>query len=145
MENEKFKTGDIVWSTVYGKGQIIEIPGYTQNRETAFVAAVFYKSGKSIIYTHDGRESIDEDITLFHYEDSVPDEPVDVGSFHFEPFEEVLVYKDNSWHPAIFSHYVMDNDTVYCALIGNPTLEKSINVVPYEDYCHLYQKIYKIE
>ena len=136
---EKFNIGDIVWSTVYGKGQIIDIPGYTQNRDTSFIAAVFYKTGKYVIFTHDGRESIEEEITLFH------DNDINISNDElvFAPYQQVLRYDENDWIPEIFSHYIVKDGEYYCTFIGTKNIGKVSNVIPFSGNEHFYTKILK--
>ena len=128
---EKFKVGDIVWSETRGKGQIIEIPGYTQFRETAFISAVFYKDGAVIVFTADGRESPDEPVTLYHFE---KEETVELD---FKPFDKVLVCKRSKWIPAVFSHYVRKNDEYFCDIIGENKLYQIEDVILYENNEHI--------
>ena len=137
---EKFEVGDIVWSDVHGKGQIIEIPGYTHLRETAFISAVFYKDGAVIVYTADGRESPDEEITLHHFEEE-PEVKLD-----FKEYNKVLVINDDRksrWFPALFSHYVKTSDGYFCQMIGDDWLYPLDNVIPYKGNENLVTHIFE--
>lgn len=131
----KFKIGDLVWSSINGKGQIIDTPGYTQNRETAFITAFFYKSGKYVIYTYDGRESPDEQITLYHYKLKRSKEKLKLL-----PFQPVLYYKMGQWLPAFFSHYETRGNDYDCILIGVDYPVKIENVISYDGNEKKYSK-----
>ena len=124
---EKFKVGDIVWSETRGKGQIIEIPGYTQFRETAFISAVFYKDGAVIVFTADGRESPDEPVTLYHFNE---EENIELN---FKPFEKVLIVGDDSkYYPGFFAYYVKRDSKYFCCIIGKNMFVPLEDVIPYK-------------
>ena len=124
---KKFNVGDIVWSDRYGKGQIIEIPGYTQMRETAFVSAVFYNDGAVIVFTADGKESPEEGITLHHFEE---EEQIELN---FKPFEKVLIVgNDSKYYPGFFAYYVKRDAKYFCCIIGTNIFVPLEDVIPYK-------------